>query len=369
MMRRVIHIDTAKSWRGGQQQAAYLHQGLIRRGWDSLMVCPPESGMESWCRDNNLSFMTLPLKCEADLFSAIRMAGCICKGKHVILHAHNAHALTIALMADFLSGGKTRVVASRRVNFSLKAKRVAQWKYRTSRLSRIVCISHEIYRVMRSHGIPEEKLTVIPSGIDVHKFDQSQRTPEFRNEFGIPEDHRIVCTVAALTGDKDYPTFLQAAKKVIQEYPAVTFIAVGDGKKAGEIRAMAEDKVLKSHIIFTGFRSDVGPFVKNSDIFVMASKKEGLGTSILDAESAGLPIIGTDAGGIPEAVRHGENGLIVPRQNPEALAQGILTLLKDEELRKEYGRKSLEVVRNFHINKTVDKHVILYEEIIETDRT
>jgi L-malate glycosyltransferase len=362
---QIIHIDTAKTWRGGQQQAAYLHRGLIQRGIESLMVCPPGSAMENWCRENQLPVQTLSLRCEADFLSAIRLAHKIRNKKSTILHAHNAHALMIALIADFFSGKKSPVVASRRVDFSLKEKRYAQWKYRTSRLSRIICISHKILRVLRTHGIPEEKLTVISSGVDMQKFDKILKSSVIRDEFVIPQNHRIVCTVAALTGEKGYPTFLEAAERVIRVYPDVTFVAVGEGKKADMIHKLAMEKQLSEHVRFTGFRKDIGSFLKNSDIFVMASKREGLGTSILDAEAAGLPVIGTDAGGIPEVIRHEENGLIVPRQNPEALAKAIITLLKNDDLRKQYGEKSLEVVKAFTIEKTIEKHVVLYEEIFK----
>ncbi|HBY18279.1 MAG: Putative glycosyl transferase [Marinimicrobia bacterium 46_43] len=365
MKGRIIHIDTAKSWRGGQQQAAYLHRGLIQQGMESLMVCPPGSAMEAWCRKNNLPVHPLSLRCEADFLSAFRLTHCIKTGQSALFHAHNAHALMIALIATVFFRKKIPVVASRRVGFPLKLNKIAQWKYRSKKLRRIVCVSHNILRVMQFHGIPENKLAVIPSGIDIHKFDPVGRTPTFRDEWNIPRDYKIVCTIAALTAEKAYPVFLESARLVLREYPTVIFIAVGDGKQAEEIKTLSAKKDLAGHVIFTGFRSDVGIFLKNSDLFVMASKKEGLGTSILDAEAAGLPVIGTDAGGIPEVIRHEVNGIIVPRQNPEALAKAIVTLLKNDDLRKQYGKKSLEVVKGFDIEITIKKHIVLYEEIFK----
>ncbi|MCD6235068.1 MAG: glycosyltransferase family 4 protein [Candidatus Marinimicrobia bacterium] len=365
MKGRIIHIDTAKSWRGGQQQVAYLHEGVIQRGIDSLMVCPEHSVMASWCRERRLPVQTLPLCCEADIVSALRLGRFVRKTGRCILHAHNAHALSIALMTKLRVKRQAAVIASRRVDFPLKIHAPAQWKYRTALLDRIICISHEIQRIMQSHGISEDKLIVIPSGIDIHKFDSVDQSPTFREEWNIPPHHKIVCTVAALTGHKDYPTFLESARLVLMTYSEVTFLAVGEGKQAEEIKSLAEKKGLEKHFIFTGFRTDVGRFLKNSDLFVMASKKEGLGTSILDAETAGLAVIGTDAGGIPEVIRHGENGFIVPRQQPKALSDAILTLLRDDEKRKMFGEKSLAFVRNFDISFTVQKHIKLYEEIFK----
>ncbi len=365
MNEQIIHIDTAKTWRGGQQQAAYLHEGLVRKGMDSLMVCPPDSIMESWCLTHQLPVQTLPLCCEADIFSAVRLTGLVRKDKTCILHAHNAHGLTVALMTKIFSSKKISIIASRRVDFALKNNTPGQWKYRTRLLSKIVCISHEIYHILLSQGIPEEKLIIIHSGVDIHKFDKIEANNHIRHELSIPENHKIVSTVAALTGHKDYPNFLEAARLVLQEYAPVTFIAVGDGKLSEEIMTLAEKKGLKNNVIFTGFRKDVGRILKSSDLFIMASKKEGMGTSILDAEAAGLPVIGTNAGGIPEVVRHLENGLIVQRQNPKALAEAVLTLLQDDKKRNMYGSKSLELVRDFDIGITIEKHITLYEKILK----
>lgn len=365
MTGRIIHIDTAKSWRGGQQQAAYLHEGLLHRKIDSLMVCPEHSAMALWCRERRYPVQTLPLCCEADIVSALRLARTVKRSGRCILHAHNAHAMTLALMAKLRVKKQAAVIASRRVDFPLKSHSWAQWKYRTSLLDGIICVSHEIQRVMLHQGISENTLRVIPSGIDIHTSDTLKQRPAFREEWHIPTDHKIVCTVAAMTSEKDYPTFLEAARRVIQAYPKVHFMAVGDGKQLASIKALAGHKGLQDHLVFTGFRRDVGWFLKNSDLFVLASKKEGLGTSILDAEAAGLAVIGTDAGGIPEVIHHGENGLIVPRQNPEALSFAILSLLRDDEKRKEFGKKSLDLVRNFDIGLTVEKHIGLYEEILK----
>ncbi|MDD3806635.1 MAG: glycosyltransferase family 4 protein [Candidatus Marinimicrobia bacterium] len=361
----IIHIDTAKTWRGGQQQVAYLHEGLIDKGIKSLVVCPPESRLKKWCVDHQLPYTSLPLKGEYDLYSAYQLAKIIPQKNKTILHAHDAHALMIALWVDVFAKKTPSIVASRRVDFPLKGNKIRQLKYQTPRLDKIICISQAILRIMQAHDIPDDKLTVIPSGIDIHKFDAISRDKTFWDTFGIPQNHRIVSTVAALTGHKDYPNLLEAAAVVLQKYPAVTFVIVGNGEQADAIHALTEGKGLKDHVIFTGFRTDVGYFLKNSDLFVLPSKKEGMGTSILDAEAAGLPVIGTDAGGIPEVIRHEQNGLIVPKQNPEALANAILSLLENDKKRQAFGQKSLDVVRDFDIKLTIKKHITLYETILK----
>jgi glycosyltransferase involved in cell wall biosynthesis len=116
-------------------------------------------------------------------------------------------------------------------------------------------------------------------------------------------------------------------------------------------------------VCFTGFQDKVGSLLKAFDIFVIASKKEGLGTSVLDAMSVGLPVVGTRAGGIAEMIEDGKSGLLVEARNSEALANAILKLAADEELRKHLGSNALKRVQDFSKEQMVDDNIRLYEEL------
>ena len=167
-----------------------------------------------------------------------------------------------------------------------------------------------------------------------------------------------------MVGHKDYPNFLKAAQLVLKQRENVTFCAVGDGKDRENILNSAEELGLNDRFYFPGFRKDIGQFLKSFDIFVMASKLEGLGTSILDAEAVGLPIVACNSGGIPETLSHNYNGLLVPSRNPEKLADAILQLCDDKKLRNEFGRNSLQNVKKFEIANTINKNIELYENLI-----
>ena len=167
-----------------------------------------------------------------------------------------------------------------------------------------------------------------------------------------------------MVGHKDYPTLLRAARLVIQQIPEVTFLAVGHGPDLASIKKLSEDLQLRDRFIFAGFQEEVGPFLTNFDIFIMASKLEGLGTSILDAQSVGLPLIATRTGGIPEIVHHNRNGLLVPPQDPDTMAGAIIELIKDEPRRSRLGMNAKESVRNHSIDKTIEETLRLYRELL-----
>ncbi|MBW2219123.1 MAG: glycosyltransferase, partial [Deltaproteobacteria bacterium] len=228
-------------------------------------------------------------------------------------------------------------------------------------------ISKKIYEVAKEDGIPEDKLRVIYSGVDLKKFDNDFPDQHFKKELGIPENHTVVGTVAVMEWTKDYPNLLKAAKKVLDRQTNVTFCAVGSGPDEQQVVELREELGLGDRFILTGFRTDVGKFLKSFDIFVHASCMEGLGTSILDAQGAGLPVIGSYAGGIPEIIQNQINGLLVPAKNPDALAESILELVNNHTLRKELGKKGKETVERFSITNTIENNLNLYREVIATD--
>lgn len=361
----ILHIDSEKSWRGGQQQAAYLLEGLHERGHRTALVCPPGSAMQAHCRSHSLACHPVAMHGEIDIRAGYQIASLCRKHRYAIAHLHSAHALALGLWAG-LFYPKLRLVAVRRVDFHLKKNPFSRYKYTTRRLDRIVCISRGIRKVLLSDSIPESKLVTIHSGVDLKKFDHVTPARNFRKRLGIPEDHVLVGTVAAIAGHKDYPNLLHAAKDILQRTENVSFCAVGDGPDETEVHALARRLGLGNRFVFTGFRKDVGNFLKSFDIFVLSSYLEGLGTSILDAQGMGLPVVACDTGGIPEAVQHNVNGLLVPPRNSEALSEAILKLAVDEERRRNFGCRARETVQAFSIDITVQKNIDLYRELLDS---
>jgi glycosyltransferase involved in cell wall biosynthesis len=127
---------------------------------------------------------------------------------------------------------------------------------------------------------------------------------------------------------------------------------------------------LDKRILLPGFREDVLSLVKSADLFVMSSVTEGLGSAVLDAMAMGLAVVGTRAGGIPEAVVHGKTGLLVEPAEPQPLASAIVRLLKDAKLKRAYGEAGRERVRErFGVDRLVDQTLAAYERFDVDERT
>jgi len=256
------------------------------------------------------------------------------------------------------------LVAVRRVDFHIRKNFFSKIKYRNKYVDKIVCISNAIKHVMIEDGIPDKKLTTIHSGVDFDRFKEIVPPDNFRQHEKLPEHHLIVGTVAAIVDHKDYPNLLKAARIVLNEHSGITFCAIGDGAARERIENLSKELKLGDRFLFKGYREDIGQFLKTFDIFVLASKLEGMGTSVLDAQSVGLPVIGCDSGGIPEIIEHEVNGILVPRQNEIALANAILKLALDDELRKSLGEKAMENRTNFGIEHTLQNNLALYRDLL-----
>lgn len=360
---RILHIDSELKWGGGQQQALYLFEGMLNKGYYTTFVCRPRSELKRYFEKHKLSFWELKMSSEIDFLSSYKIASYCKKNNINILYLHSAGAHAIGLMAKVFYP-KLKIIVVRRVGYDIRKNFLSQLKYKSSLVNTFVCISDDIKKVLLNNGINRKKLKVIHDGIDLNKFTDIKPNSNLRNELKIPEGDVIVGTIAALEEAKDYPNLLNSAKIVAEKVGNVSFIAVGDGRDRNKIKELHDKLNLGNKFIFTGFQNDVGKYLLLFDIFVLASKKEGLGTSILDAQSLGLPVIATKTGGIPEVVKHNINGLLVNPQTPEELASAIIDLVDDKAKREMLGRNGKESVREFDINLNLEKHIDLIKSLL-----
>ena len=354
----VLHVNSAKTWRGGEQQTLYLARGLRDKGHDISIACQPGSPLEARARDDGLTVMPVNMRGEWDLFAVAKLAYIIREEKVQILHLHTACAHTLGFMAAKITR-RPKVVLSRRVYVRIRKNPLSFAKYFMG-LDRIIAVSEGVRELVIKSGISPEKIVVVHDGIDLERFNKVNNNKYLYDEFDLNPRNPVVGTVAALTAEKDYPNFLKAAVQVKARLPQARFLIVGEGKLRKELEVLAERLGLGSSVIFAGFRNDIPEIFSILDLFVMPSYKEGLGTSILDAMVSRVPVVATKVGGIPELVKDGFNGILVPAGNPSALASGIISLLQDEKMAADMVRAGRQMVEE---EFTEDRMVAQTEEV------
>ncbi|MCB5253181.1 MAG: glycosyltransferase [Candidatus Cloacimonetes bacterium] len=358
----VLHVDPERQWGGGQQQALYLHLGMLSRGLKSGFICNPGSELANRLKQHNAHYHCIRHRFEADILAGIQLALYARAHAYHILHLHSSHALSWGLLAK-LFYPSLKLIASRRVDLHIGQNFLSRWKYTGPMVNAMVAISDKVRQVMLQDGVPQGRIRLIYSGVDTQKFDHVSPDPDYRKHWQIPEETIIIGTVAAFVSPKDYRNFFGAAAIALKSNPRLHFVAVGDGRQMATMKELVAELGIADKVCFSGFQSCVGSHLKAFDIFVIASKKEGLGTSVLDAMSVGLPVIGTRAGGIAEMIEDGSSGLLVEVRNSEALAQAIVKLAADKELRQHLSSHALKRVHDFSKEKMVDANIRLYKSL------
>ena len=359
----ILHISTPLSWRGGEQQLMYLYEELKALGVNQYLLCPNNSELFKRFPDKEQCF-TFNKKTPLSILTGFKIKN-ICKKNNIdLIHTHDSHAHSKALWAAILYGNKTPMVIHRRVDFPIKKTIFSKIKYNHSCVKSIICVSDAIRNIMLPDIKNSAIVRVVHSGIDLKRFPFQQKTDKLNKLLKLDNSVKIIGNTSAIAPHKDYFTFIDTVSVLLKELHNVHFVIIGEGPLEKEIKDYARLKGLSSHITFLGFRKDVPELLPDFDIFLISSKTEGLGTSILDAFACKVPVVATCAGGIAELVEHHVTGLLAEIGNPFQLAAQVETVLNDNRLREtiiENGYKKLE---HYTKNKTAENTLDIYNEIL-----
>jgi glycosyltransferase involved in cell wall biosynthesis len=359
----LFHIDAGLEWRGGQRQSLFLVKELKKKGYLVYFVVQPDGPLHQKAAEAGLPVIPVRFRSEFDPWAVWRLSRAMKRRRCRLAHFHEAHGLAVGAQAARMARVPLRVI-SRRVDFPIRSLR----KY-TKDVDGIIAISEGVRKVLLDSGIPYSLVHVIPSGIDFSPFRQAMPRDFLRREFSFAPDDYLVGIVAALEDHKGHTYLLQASKILKEQAPKIKVIVVGTGSLRLKLDKQARNLGVDDIVFFLGFREDVPRILASLDLFVLSSYLEGMGSSILDAMISRLPVVATQAGGIPEVVIHNETGLLVPPRNPEAFAQAILTLYHDRDLAARLAKKGYEVVhQKFSAEAMADKVFELYQRLAAKKR-
>lgn len=337
--------------------------GLRERGHRAVLVTHPQGELHARASEG-VDLVGLAPRNEIDLAAAWKLSRLLRQYGPDVVHAHDPHA--VAMAATALSFGAVSpappLVASRRVDFHLSGNSFSRWKYR--QVTRFIAASGAIRDILVHDGVAASQVSVVHDGIDVARV---QRLPalDAHVEFWLPHGVPLVVNVGALVGHKGQTHLLDAMPLVMREVPDAHLVILGEGELRVPLERQVKDLHLERAVRMPGFREDVLSLMKSADLFVMSSVTEGLGSAVLDAMAMGLAVAATRAGGIPEAVVHGETGLLVPPGEPKPLAAAIVRLLKDPLLRARYGHAGqARVAAHFGVNALVEGTLAVYREVL-----
>ncbi len=338
---KVLHVSSALTWRGGEQQIAYLLQELKALGVINQIFCPHETPLAEMANQNSFKFHTYK-KNNLDPRISKRLKLLCIQEQIDLIHLHDSHSHTYGVMAASLYGLQIPMILSRRVDFPIKGSIFSKWKYNHPSIKKILCVSRAIKKILARDVRDTSKLEIVYSGVDLSRI--KRRSEILHTEYSLLPNQLIIGNIASIAPHKDYFTFVNVvhklkSKNTIDPFPKF-FIIGGDGGEQFAIKKKIETLGLEHDIILTGFRNDIPAIVSDLDVMLVTSKEEGLCTSIIDAFGAGVPVVATAAGGIPELVLHLQTGLLAPVKDVDKLVHWVEKILSDNQLKARIVKKA-----------------------------
>jgi L-malate glycosyltransferase len=357
-----LHIDTARTWRGGQNQTLLTVLGLRSLGHRTFLLAHPQGELRRRASEGPDLIPFVP-RAELDLTAAWRMTRIIRDVKPTIIHAHDPHGVAVAALALSYQTFDPHpiLVASRRVDFQLRTNAFSRWKYRQVRA--FICASDAIRQMLIDQGIEADRALTVHEGIDL---DHVNAAPPIsvHEAYWLPHNAPLAGAIGALVGHKGHRYLVEAAARVVREVPDARFVIFGEGDLRAPLEKLIAELHLEKHVLLGGFRADVLSLLKGFDFFIMPSITEGLGTSLLDAMACAKPIIASRVGGIPEVVMDGKTGVLVPPKDSEALAEAIIGVMQDRARAAAMGEAGYaRVVARFTVERMVEETLAVYERL------
>jgi len=357
---RVVRVIARLNIGGPAIQAITLTQRLAENGYHTALVRgredPDEGNMDHLAEELGVQPVLVPALRRKpgwhDIPALLSLIRIIRRERPQIVHTHAAKGGTLGRVAALIAsvGRPAPVLIHTFHGHSLSgyfSPRTAALYRRIERfLARytdcLIAVSDEVRDDLVALAIaPASKFEVVPLGFDLSPFtvngDVRARAREsLRSELGIPLDARVVTLIARLVPIKRVDRFLRIAA-TLRDLPGVRFLIVGDGELRDELRVSPAARALDGQLVWTGFRRDVPELCFASDVVVLTSDNEGTPVSLIEAQAAGVPVVSTDVGGAPTAVKDGETGFLVPRDDPEEFVRALRAVFMDKALAADLG--------------------------------
>ena len=381
---KLIHIITRLDKGGSAENTFLTLKGLDKSRYEvSLIAGPvedPSQDRRKQIEESGVSYIQVPqLRRNINFFfdfpALLKIRRLLKRDKPDIVHTHTSKAGLLGRLAARLAGIPSIIHTPHGHVFfgyfgALKTKMFVLLEKLASRITdKIIALTpREKADYLRYKVAKEDKLVVIPSGIELHKcqYPPKEERSKLRRELGIPDRSAVVGTAGRLVPVKGSGFLLQAVGQVISEHPDTYLVFAGDGPLRKNLAKDAVDRGLAKKIIFTGWRDDMARVLSVFDVFCLPSLNEGMGRVLVEAMALGKPVVASDAGGIPDLIIPGKNGILVPPQDPEELARQIRFLIENREEREKLGRAGKEMASAYSDEVMVKKIAELYEKALKT---
>ena len=358
---KILHIESGRNLYGGALQVVFLLRGLAAAdAGRQVLVCPRDSAIAK-VQDVPATVRAVRMGGDTDPLQTLHIRRVIRQEAPDLVHIHSRRGADLwGLMAARTC--RVPVILTRRVD-NPEAHWLARMRY--GHCNHVITISRGIFQVLRSEGVPEDKLTCVHSAVDTERYRPQPDPVWFRRTFDLPAGAPAIAMIAQFIERKGHRTLLDAVPRILEKHPQTRFLLLGRGPLLTEIERRLRQASLDQHVLVGGFRDDLERVIPNLDLVVHPAQMEGLGVSLLQASACAVPIVAARAGGIPEAVRDGENGVLVPPADATALAEAVIALLGSPKRARAMGQRGREIMlSDFSIPAMVAGNLAVYRRVL-----
>ena len=380
---RIMHIITRLDKGGSADVALRLAEGLQRRGHDVHLITgvtvDPQEPLDEYARISGVEVSRVPcLVREAspldDVCALFYLVRLIRERRPDIVHTHTSKAGILGRLAARIVGHRAVVhsphghifygyFGPRTTQVFIDMERLAaRWARRITTLTERGKRDH-----VRTRIAPSKKFVTIHCGIPVKEFAAAGAArAAARRDLGYSSHDLVVGWVGRLVDIKGCGDFIRASALVGREVPSARFLVAGEGPESGALRTLAAQLGVADRVRFLGQRTDVPRIMAALDAFVLSSINEGLGRVLVEAMAAGVPVVATSVGGVPEVVIDGQTGRLVSPRNPRAIANAVTQLLRNKSERKRLARNGRQHAERFDLDIMVERFAALYAEVLSS---
>lgn len=370
---RVCHVITLLELGGAQRNTLYTLRELDRRRFEAALISGPGGLLdEEAAAIPDLLFETCPslrrsVRPAVDARALLDLYRRLRRLRPDLVHTHSSKAGILGRLAAALAGvpiiihtvhgwGFTPLQSAAKRHLFVYLERIG-----AQLTTKLIAVSEANAVAGAQAGIaPREAFEIIRSGIEIERFRGASPDGGLRREIGIPEQAPLAGMIACLKPQKAPLDYVEAARRVLADLPGAHFLLAGDGALRGEVESAIRQAGLGGRFHLLGWRSDPERIVAEIDVLVLTSRHEGLPRVVPEAMAAAKPVVVTAVDGSPEAVRHGESGLLVPPGDLEAMAEALCRLLSDPETARRMGLRGRERVGEWDIDEMVRRQERLY---------
>ncbi len=365
-MLKVIHVITDMKIGGAGRWLLNFLKNYDRKQLDLKVVVPRGSMLKAEVEALDIPVIEIPGIGDKslDLASIQAFYGLFKKEKPEVVHTHASLSARFAARG----AGVKAIVHTKHCIDPLKTgvKKTIAAIINNGLSSSMTAVSEAVAQNLLENGAPKEKVKVIYGGVDELRQLEESEIQNLRQSYGVKEQEILFGMVARLAEVKNHRYLLEAAELALKEREDIKFILAGTGPLEESLKSLAAEKGLQGQVIFTGFIKDVESIYNIIDVNMITSNTEAQCLALVEGMTLGKPMIGTQVGGVPELIKQGETGLLVPLKQPRALADAILALAADKELRESMGQKARQLMQQkFSASKMADEICMLDKDLIE----